>query len=244
MWTPRVLIVNDRGLKYHLPRIAEVDDDGNVMVRQRVSGKLSSDLAFREFPFDTQLLPVEIISYQYSPEEVVFSTDSMVTGVEKFAVEGWNLKILEPSFDLFEVPAASATRPQLTVLLEAERLTKYYLLTMFLPMSLIVFMSWTVFWLQPDIVPSRIAISTASIFSLIAFGFSIRLSLPKVSYMTRADLFVMGCTLLVFLALAVAAISSRWVNSDRMERALRANVFMRWTYVLLYALVIVVALTV
>jgi gamma-aminobutyric acid receptor subunit beta len=227
-----------------LPRIAEIDDDGNVRIRQRLSGTLAADLEFREFPFDTQVLHIEIISYRYSPDEIVFAADSLVAAAEKFGPEGWNLRILAPSFNLFEVPAINAKRPQIRVLLEAERKTRYYLLTMFLPMSLILFMSWTVFWLQPDIVPSRIAISTASIFSLIAFGFSIRLSLPKVSYVTRADLFVMGCTLLVFLALAVTVISSRWVNSDRMERALRANVLMRWTYVLLYVLVIVVALTV
>ena len=38
IWTPRLLIVNDRGLSTHLPRVAEVDDLGNVNTQQRVSG--------------------------------------------------------------------------------------------------------------------------------------------------------------------------------------------------------------
>ena len=104
-------------------------------------------------------------------------------------------------------------------------------------MSLIVFMSWTAFWIQPNVVPPRIAISTASIFSLIAFGFSIRLSLPRVSYVTRADVFVIGCTLLVFLALGAAVIGSRWASADKLEQAVRLNATTRWVYVALFLVV-------
>ena len=135
-------------------------------------------------------------------------------------------------------------RPRLTFFIEAERDAQYFLLTLFLPMSLIVFMSWMVFWLQPDIVPSRIAISTASIFSLIAFGFSIRLSLPRISYMTVADVFVIGCTMMVFLALSVAVMGSRLASAGRMDHALRLNAIARWAYVGLFCLVIAVVVIV
>jgi hypothetical protein len=104
-------------------------------------------------------------------------------------------------------------------------------------------MSWTAFWIQPNIVPPRIAISTASIFSLIAFGFSIRLSLPRVSYVTRADLFVIGCTLLVFLALGAAVIGSRWASADKLDRAIRLNAAIRWVYVALFFFVATAAAT-
>lgn len=114
---------------------------------------------------------------------------------------------------------------------------------MFLPVSLIVFMSWTAFWLQPNIVPPRIGISTASIFSLVAFGITTRLSLPRVSYLTRADIFVLGCTLLVFLGLSVAVIGSRWASSDRMDRALHLNAAARWAYAGLFGVVILTTLT-
>jgi hypothetical protein len=238
IWTPRGLIVNDRGLDIQLPRVAEVDELGNVQYRQRLSGQLSVDLKLRDFPFDNQRLPIDIVSYQYNPDQVSFSRDSNISGNESsFTAEGWHFRILKPDVSEFVVPDKGIVRPQLSFYIHAERDAQYFLLTMFLPMSLIVFMAWTVFWLQPDIVPPRIAISTASIFSLIAFGFSIRLSLPRVSYITRTDVFVIGCTLLVFLALGVAVIGSRWANSDRMEQALRLNASARWTYVGLFVLV-------
>jgi len=244
IWTPRALIVNDRGLSTQLPRIASVDDLGNVAFRQRLSGELAVALELEEFPFDMQRLPIDFVSYQYSPDEVQFSVNTGVTAnADSFSTAGWQLRILEPEHGELTIPAAGIVRTRLTYLIEAKRNSQFYLLTMFLPMSLIVFMSWTVFWLQPDIVPARIGISTASIFSLLALGFSIRLGLPAVSYMTRADMFVIGCTLLVFVALGVAVIGSRWANADRMERALRLNALARWVYVGLFGVVVAIALT-
>ena len=242
IWTPRGIIVNDRGLSGQLPRIADVDDLGNVVYRQRLSGELAVILELREFPFDTQRLPIDFISYLYSPDDVriVVNTDiSADAGL--FSAAGWRLKIIEPEYGELSIPAAGLVRSRATYYIEAQRDSQYYLLTMFLPMSLIVFMAWTVFWLQPDIVPARIGLSTASIFSLLALGFSIRLNLPAVSYTTRADMFVLGCTLLIFVALGVAVIGSRWANSDRMEQALRLNFIARWVYIGLFGIIVTTA---
>ena len=243
IWTPRGLIINDRGLSRQLPQNANIDDLGNVVYRQRLSGELAVTLELSEFPFDMQRLPIDFVSYQHSPDEVRFSVNTDILGdAGSFSAAGWRMRIVEPEYGEFTVPAVGVVRPRVTYYIEAQRNTQYYLLTMFLPMSLIVFMSWTVFWLQPDIVPARIGISTASIFSLLALGFSIRLSLPAVSYMTRADLFVIGCTLMIFVALGVAVIGSRWANSDRMEQALRLNAVARWAYVGLFGLVATISL--
>lgn len=244
VWTPRGLIVNDRGLSLQLPLVVDVDAQGGVVQRQRLFGELAVDLDLRDFPFDTQQLPIEIISYQYSPDEIRFSPDAMFAAdVETFSGEGWHFKLLDLDFGDFTVPVMGVARPQLTFIVEAQRKTQYYILTMFLPMSLIVFMSWTAFWIQPNVVPPRIAISTASIFSLIAFGFSIRLSLPRVSYMTRADLFVVGCTLLVFVALGAAVMGSRWASGDQLNKALRLNAIARWVYAGMFFVVVAATVT-
>lgn len=245
VWNPRGMIVNDRGLSPKLPLVVNVDALGNVVYRQRFYGELAVDLDLKDFPFDTQQLPIEVISYQYDPDEVRFSVNSRIAAdVEAFSVEGWGFHLLEPSFGEFSVPAVGVVRPKMTFILEAKRNAQYFLVTMFLPMSLIVFMSWTAFWIQPNVVPPRIAISTASIFSLIAFGFSIRLSLPRVSYVTRADLFVIGCTLLVFLALGAAVIGSRWASADKLEQAIRLNAVVRWVYVVLFFMVAAASATI
>jgi hypothetical protein len=243
IWVPRALVVNDRGLELQLPRVANVDDLGNVRMQQRLSGAISHSPELAEFPFDTQALSIDVVSYQYLPDEVVFTIESEITGEPgKFNAKGWDFALLEPVVGIFRVPSVGAERPLIQFRVEARRISRYFVLTMFLPMSLIVFMAWTAFWIQPELVPPRIAISTASIFSLIAFGFSIRLGLPQVSYLTRSDMFVLGCTLLVFVALGVAVIGSRWANAERLERAVRLNAYARWLYVFSFGAVVLAAL--
>ena len=238
IWGPKGLVTNDRGLRLQFPLVVEVDDLGNVRYRQRATGTMAFDSQLQRFPFDTQYLLLDFVSYAYSPDEVIWSPESGIIGDPSLInSDGWNFRILAPEFGEFTIPNEGLPRPRLTYRIEAERDFQFYLLTLFLPMSLIVFMSWTVFWLQPDIVPARISISTASIFSLIAFGFSIRLSLPRISYMTIADVFVIGCTLMVFLALGVAVLGSRMASAGRMDEALRLNAVARWAYVALFGLV-------
>ena len=242
IWGPRGLIVNDRGLNPQLPQVAEVDDLGNVQQRQRLSGELAVDMNLKEFPFDTQRLPIDFVSYQYSPGELRLSAPVGVIHEERpFSAVGWQFKMLEPELGEFTIPAADISRPRLTFFIQAQRESQYFMLTTLLPMSLIVFMSWTVFWLPPNVVPARVGISTASIFSLIAFGLSVRLSLPAVSYMTRADTFFIGCMLMVFLALGAAVLGSRWASVERLDDALRLNAVARWVYVLLFGIVVAVA---
>ena len=55
--------------------------------------------------------------------------------------------------------------------------------------------------------PSSLAISTASVFTLIAFRLSLMWSLPKVSYMTTADGFVLAITLQTSLGNLAATVN-------------------------------------
>jgi hypothetical protein len=46
---------------------------------------------------------------------------------------------------------------------------------------------------------------------------------------------------MVFIALGVAVIGSRWANSDRMEQALKANAIARWVYAFMFFFVALAA---
>jgi hypothetical protein len=119
----------------------------------------------------------------------------------------------------------------------AERDVGYFLWVMYVPLAFIVFMAWMVFWIDPTLIPSQIAISTASIFSMIAFRFTMRLGLPAVSYMTRMDKFVLGCTVLVFLALGQAVMTGRLAKQGHDELARALDRWLRWVYVAAFVVI-------
>jgi hypothetical protein len=90
---------------------------------------------------------------------------------------------------------------------------------------LIVAMSWTVFWLNPEQFGPQIGIATTSMLTLIAYRFMVGGSLPMVSYLTRMDYFIFGSMILVFITLVQAVVTSILVNSERTTLAKRID---RW----------------
>jgi Neurotransmitter-gated ion-channel transmembrane region len=77
----------------------------------------------------------------------------------------------------------------------------------FLPLLIMVILSWTVFWLDTSELSAQATISVTTILTVIAFAFAIQTNLPKVSYLTYIDVFFLICYLFVFLtALEIVAV--------------------------------------
>ncbi len=72
---------------------------------------------------------------------------------------------------------------------------------------LFIFMSWTVFWLDPEHLATQVGLAATTMVILVVFQLNIGAVLPRVSYLTRMDYFVLGSSFLVFLALIEAVTS-------------------------------------
>ncbi|MEO1203782.1 MAG: hypothetical protein AAFX10_13800, partial [Pseudomonadota bacterium] len=243
IWDPGLTIINNRGMRFMLPQVASVTRDGSVTVRQRMSGPLAVDLKLQRFPFDTQRLSLDIVSYRYAPDQLEFAADSeLVANPENFSAGGWRFEALDPEFSVFRLTDDGRGTSKLSFALQAERNSGYFVLTLALPMALILFMAWMVHWIQPDVIPARMGMSTATVFSLIALGVSFRLTMPRIDYLTRADQFVIYSTLLVLLSLGATVLATRWVNAGRVQVAERITAIARWSFPAVFLLVIVATL--
>ncbi len=240
IWNPRLTVVNSRGLDVLLPQVATVDRQGHVNVRQRLAGPLAVDLDLRDFPFDKQRLPIEVVSYQYSPAEIVFSDSSeMAAKLDEFGGTGWTFEAIEPKPFVYKLGDGTRGVSGLEFAVLAERESAYFALTIVLPMTLILFLAWMVHWLPVDVIPARMGTASAAVFSLIAFGVSFRLTLPKITYLTDADRFVLYSTLLVLASLAVTIVGIRLLGADKKHAAERLARQARLAFPFLYGLIVV-----
>ena len=244
IWNPRLTVVNSRGLDILLPQVATVDREGRVIVRQRVAGSLAVELDLRDFPFDKQRLPIEVASYQYSQDEIVFSEDSQIVAkFDKLSGNGWVFEAITAEPFAYRLDDGGRGVSGFVFAVMAEREWAYFALTIALPMTVILFLAWMVHWLPVDVIPARIGTASATVFSLIAFGVSFRLTLPKIAYLTDADRFLMGSTLLVLVSLAITVAGIRLVGNDKKVAAERLARRTRLAFPILYGLVVVLALS-
>ena len=123
----------------------------------------------------------------------------------------------------------------------AKRDSKYYIYKVIMPLVLIVMMSWAVFWINPKEAGTQIGISTASMLTLIAYRFTVDLLVPKVSYMTKLDEFILGSTFLVFLSLIQVIMTSSLMRHGRDGLSLKIDTLCRFLFPVLFAFVVMIS---
>ncbi len=223
VWSPRILFVNERDVRRRFDEAVSVEADGTVMYLQRLQGEFTTGLQLRDFPFDSHELSLDIVSRAYFPEEIEFVPDAAGGRLGELTITDWDIgqgiAVVEPRY----IEPRDWYLAGISFRWPAERRVGFYLMKTFLPLTLIVCMSWAVFWIQPGLLPPQIGVATSAVLTLIAFQFSLGYILPRLSYLTRADRFLIGSTLLVFLAFGEALWTSYLATHDREPRAVRID---------------------
>jgi gamma-aminobutyric acid receptor subunit beta len=63
-----------------------------------------------------------------------------------------------------------------------------------------VFLSWAVFWIEPNDLSNQIQVAVTTILTVIAFAFAISATMPRLPYLTYIDAFFLECYIYVFVA--------------------------------------------
>jgi Neurotransmitter-gated ion-channel ligand binding domain/Neurotransmitter-gated ion-channel transmembrane region len=245
IWNPRVVIANEtNSVSRRLPESPEVDPDGTVTYRQRYVGSFTQALHLRSFPFDKQTFRVQLVAVRYRPNEVQFVPDKewVDAGLKQaggiapsitlpdWTLEKWEIKnmvyALAPGREL------SGYAFEFTAL----RNVQHYILKVILPLILIVFMSWTVFWIDPVNSNSQISVAVTSMLTLIAYRFAVDSQLPRLPYMTRLDTFIFTSTLLVFFSLIEVLLTTILENRQQTERAKKIDRYCRVIFPVIFAI--------
>jgi Neurotransmitter-gated ion-channel ligand binding domain/Neurotransmitter-gated ion-channel transmembrane region len=231
VWNPRLQFVNQQQINQTFPEIVEVSSKGDVVYRQRVWGNFSQPLQLKHFPFDSQQLHILMVAAGYTPQEVEIVVDKdNFSGIGETSQPDWNIVSWQFKNTPYQVKKATPIVPGFTFTVNVQRKENYYVFNFIIPLLLIVCMSLIVFWLDPRDSATRIRLASTVILTLIAYRFVIATILPKVSYLTRLDWFILSATAIVFSTLIVAAISSVSVKRDNLALALSIDKACRWLY--------------
>ncbi len=237
VWTPQMQIANETGIvRMTLPEIVEVSGDGVVVYRQRFVGPFSDPLDLRDFPFDTQNFQIHFASVSSRASEIQFVPDEKLAadglkdacGIsEDISLPDWIIESYRCEPEPYQIVASGDPQAGYAFTFIAARGARHYVAKVIIPLALIVFMSWTVFWIDPSQLGTQISVATTSMLTLIAYRFAIATQLPKVPYTTRLDSFMLFATFLVFLALVLAVVTPNLSRSGRQKAARKIDLISR-----------------
>ncbi len=232
VWNPRIQILNQRGVSLGFPELVDVEPDGTVMFRQRYFGQYASPLDLREFPLDQHTFAIRFVVPGYSPDEVELTGDPIFSGgpPPRYSIPDWTLTPTRLRLEPFAVVPGGPQIAGMVAEFDARRHLGFYVGKAFVSVAIIVFMSWIVFWIEPQNVAPRISVSVTSMLTLVAYRFLLGQELPKVSYLTRLDYFLLGTTILVFLSLIQVTWTSALFGRGQTEAARRIDRWSRWLF--------------
>jgi hypothetical protein len=238
VWNPNLQIVNRVLVQTTLPEVLEVDKEGNVIYRQRFIGQFSCPLDLRAFPFDRQTFPIVFVAIGFSPAELKFMKDDETAMSQKLSITDWDVASWKAEERPYQVALSGRSLAGYRLEFYGSRYFYFFLVQIIIPMTLILGMSWIVFWLDPNQPGPRISMSITAMLTIVAYRLLLGNFIPRLSFLTRMDYFVFSCTFLVFLSLVTVVYISRLQLVKKESTANKLNNHSRWVFPTCFLLVL------
>jgi Neurotransmitter-gated ion-channel ligand binding domain/Neurotransmitter-gated ion-channel transmembrane region len=204
VWTPSFEMINAVAPRERYDVSAEGDPDGSVNYVERFHMVLSSKFMLKRFPLDSQSLLVIVHPYLRQERQVEFAANRDVWATQEFtqysSLAQWNLQTVELSIGASYLYGGRQI-PEARFTIHVERRYAFYLWKVFLPLLLMVVLSWAVFWIEARDLTNQVQIAITTILTVIAFAFAISATMPRVPYLTYIDAFFLACYVFVFVAI-------------------------------------------
>ncbi len=224
-WQPNLEFMQNRQVKNESDNTLTVSPDGTAVQVQHIWTTLSTSFDLRKFPFDQHVLPVSIESFSYDAKKLTFHVEGDAVSKNNFRItDGWRLKKIRTRVEEHHYPEENTDYSRFTAELVVHRDSGYYLWKIVLPLVLIIAMSWAVFWMDPEELEARIGLAVTSMLAVVAFNFAIADTLPKISYVTRMDVFIVLGYIFIFGAFIENLVTHVLNRKDRYDDAVKLDI--------------------
>jgi hypothetical protein len=214
-FTPQTEIVNETA-REDSPRFELVElKNGFCQRSRRLHSTLRVEYDLRRFPFDQQKLLLVLSDAEYDAGRLVYSEQPTVADIDEHVrsqVSAWNVhSAVGYGRDTRRFTGEEGSPPYdyATFSVPVERRVAFHLTKFFLPLFIIVIVSFAVFWIEPDDLNTQVSIGVTCLLAAIAFQFAESNRLPEVAYLTLADRIYVAC----YLAIALTIVGSIYAHS-------------------------------
>jgi Neurotransmitter-gated ion-channel ligand binding domain len=158
IWWPEIFFANELHARETENQELVIDNDGTVEYREKFSVTLATTYDMHRFPFDRQALVAEIQSFAWNSDLLQFSVEEDLVGFsDDFEVPEYVLTGVEEILRNHREERDRYSFSELITVLHVRRVPTYYLTKVIIPLTLIVGISWAVFWMDPEALAGKLA---------------------------------------------------------------------------------------
>ena len=235
IWWPAVTIANQVNARNIENQELVILSDGTIEYKEKFSAELEAHYDLKEFPFDRQKLEIEIESFAWHDDVLIFKMNEEKIGFSTdFEIAEWHIENVESKIESVKDIQDRATFSEFLMEIEVVRKYDYYLWKIIIPLILLVMISWSVFWMIGDKLVDRMSISMTGILTIVAYQFIISDILPRVSYFTFMDTFLSISFLIMLMSVFENIIVNNLDLVDRSAEAKKVDMVCRIAFPVLY----------
>ena len=230
---PVFTIFNQQGNRWSQNKIVFLESSGKVTYQERFTTTLQApDFDFQSYPFDHQLfkvrvdlnVPTEIFTFK----EVQNPTEPLG---DELGEEEW--MVIKHYSTIEEIPFDNnLKKSRFTRTLEVKRHLNFYLFRIFMPLFLIISISWVIFFLKDY--GRQLEVASGNLLVFVAFNFAISNDLPRLGYLTLLDRIIITSFACAALVVLISVYQKRLEANGRMELADRIDNMVLTFYPLIY----------
>jgi hypothetical protein len=235
---PEFTLFNQQGNRWTQNDLVVISPNGEALFFERFSATLQApDFNFRSFPFDKQQFFIRIDSL-FPNEFFVFTDLEGFSDLgEQLGEEEW---IITDFSTEISTQTASTQRPssRFSFGFEATRHMSFYVTRLFIPILVILIVSWFTFFLKDY--SKRVDVSAGNLLIFIAFNFTISGDLPRIGYQTFLDIILISTFVVTGLVVIFNVILKRMELAGKGELAQKIDRYTIWIYPLAYVAAIAI----
>ncbi|XP_022708523.1 glutamate-gated chloride channel-like [Varroa jacobsoni] len=215
IWTPDTFFSNElEGYRHSVSRdnvFLRVKRNGQILLSERASLKLSCPMNLAAFPFDTQVCGIyissyghirSILSYEWKDIQPIQMNKNQLPTT--FELRQYNTSICSARTNTGEYSC-------IKVEFFLHRRWNHYMLHVFIPLTMLNVVAWLTFWVRD--VPMRVTIIMFT-FALAVHGITtLNQDLPQTPYAKMIDYFT-AITLLFILGAMIEFVFIKWIDNE------------------------------
>ena len=239
---PEFAIFNQQGNRWFQNRLVLVWPDGMCIYFERFSVTLQApDFNFRRFPFDHQDFYIRIDSLR--PDWIfVFKDLPGFSEVGKqLGEEEWMITHFNTEFST-QTQTTDLASSRFSFHFKARRHLTFYLFRIFLPILIILSVSWWTFFLKDY--SKRVDIAGGNLLLFIAFNFAIAGLLPHLGYLTFLDLILIITFVITSFVLVLSVLLKRLEMDGRIKHVRVVDKMVIIFYPLAYLIAVICSIAI
>jgi len=203
------------------------EKEGTVWATKKLQASFKKDWNITNFPFDIQVLEIEIEESDKDIEDLVYIADTENTKFyEKISVSNWDIIDFGIKTEAIEYPttygdpslSGNSTYARATAFFVLKRKSLGLFFTLFTGVYVAFFISVLVFFIDPIYVDPRFGLSVGGLFAAVGNKYIVDSILPQSTAFTLADKIHVMTYFFLLVCIIISVISLRiWKNGDQQK---------------------------